>query len=85
MGNWKITLRSKGCPLPLDCPGEVSVRVPWPPVFHRMFHVVDYSQIQVRSVTESDAFLVLASDGVWEFMQNQEVRSVGQRCSFFMP
>lgn len=32
-------------------------------------------QIKVRSVTEGDAFLVLASDGVWEFMGNQEVRT----------
>lgn len=35
--------------------------------------VVATPEVMVRRVTESDAFLVLASDGVWEFMKNKEV------------
>lgn len=31
------------------------------------------AQVKVRSVSEGDTFLVLASDGVWEFMNNTEV------------
>lgn len=40
----------------------------------RLLFLVFPCQIQVRGVTEGDAFLILASDGVWEFMENQEVR-----------
>lgn len=29
-------------------------------------------QVNVRTVVEGDAFIVLASDGVWEFMKNDE-------------
>ncbi|CAM9872823.1 unnamed protein product [Pylaiella littoralis] len=41
--------------------------------------VIATPEIKVRSVTDSDAFLVLASDGVWEFMANQEVVDIVQR------
>lgn len=29
-------------------------------------------QVTVRHLTAADIFLVLASDGVWEFMNNEE-------------
>ena len=32
-----------------------------------------FFQVTVRKVMERDAFIVLASDGVWEFMKNREV------------
>ncbi|CBJ31810.1 conserved unknown protein [Ectocarpus siliculosus] len=34
--------------------------------------VIATPEIKVRSISEGDAFLVLASDGVWEFMGNQQ-------------
>eukprot|EP00903_Cladosiphon_okamuranus_P013274 g12376.t1 len=41
--------------------------------------VIATPEIQVRNVTKGDAFLILASDGVWEFMENQEVIDIVQR------
>ncbi|CAN0095480.1 unnamed protein product, partial [Hapterophycus canaliculatus] len=36
--------------------------------------------IKLRNVVEGDIFLVLASDGLWEFMENQEVVDLVQSC-----
>ncbi|CAM9593594.1 unnamed protein product [Ectocarpus sp. 4 AP-2014] len=41
--------------------------------------VIATPEIKVRSISEGDAFLVLASDGVWEFMENQQVIEIVQR------
>jgi len=35
--------------------------------------VISIPEIKVHSLTAEDEFIVLASDGVWEFMENQEV------------
>lgn len=34
------------------------------------------SQVTARTLTGGDIFIVLASDGVWEFMKNQEASAL---------
>lgn len=46
--------------------------------------------IALPEVTEyvlapEDEFLILASDGVWEFIDNQEASARSSRCTFFWP
>uniref|UniRef100_A0A7S2U5W4 PPM-type phosphatase domain-containing protein n=1 Tax=Lotharella oceanica TaxID=641309 RepID=A0A7S2U5W4_9EUKA len=44
--------------------------------------VISVPEIKTHELTGDDHFIVLASDGVWEFMENQEVVSfVGERLS----
>ncbi|CAN0430478.1 unnamed protein product, partial [Discosporangium mesarthrocarpum] len=38
--------------------------------------VVATPEVTVRDLQPGDSFLVIASDGVWEFMGNQEASSV---------
>ncbi len=40
--------------------------------------VIARPEIMEREVTDADAFVILASDGVWEFISNQEVRHTEQ-------
>lgn len=37
-----------------------------------------FTQVKARTISAGDCFLVLASDGVWEFMDNKEASYVDQ-------
>ena len=39
--------------------------------------VISYPQIVVKTLDKSSKYLVICSDGVWEFIQNEQVRDLG--------
>lgn len=42
---------------------------------HDVLGVIDEPEVDVRVLTPSDRFIILASDGIWDYVSNTEVRA----------
>ena len=43
-------------------------------------HTHAHTQVRVHHITEKDKFMVICSDGVWEFLSNEDVVGIVQVC-----
>lgn len=64
----------------IDVPGLAMSRSIGDEVSHTV-GVSSDPEIRVYTISESDQFLVLASDGVWEFLTNQQVATLVATCA----